>query len=161
MSIEDEWIKKLWYIYTMEYYSAIKRNPFEAILMRWTNLEPIIQVKSEREEQISYINAYTWKLERWYWLFAWQQWRCRHREQTCGRRVGRKGWDEWREWHGNIYIIICKIDSQWKFAVWLRVLKPMLCDSLEGWDGMRGGRQFQEGGIICIPIHFNWRVIVL
>ena len=62
----DEWIKKLWYIYTMEYYSAIKRNPFEAILMRWTNLEPIIQVKSEREEQISYINAYTWKLERWY-----------------------------------------------------------------------------------------------
>ena len=137
----------------MEYYSAIKRNPFEAILMRWTNLEPIIQVKSEREEQISYINAYTWKLERWYWLFAWQQWRCRHREQTCGRRVGRKGWDEWREWHGNIYIIICKIDSQWKFAVWLRVLKPMLCDSLEGWDGMRGGRQFQEGGIICIPIN--------
>ena len=119
----DEWIKKLWYIYTMEYYSAIKRNPFEAILMRWTNLEPIIQVKSEREEQISYINAYTWKLERWYWLFAWQQWRCRHREQTCGRRVGRKGWDEWREWHGNIYIIICKIDSQWKFAVWCREFK--------------------------------------
>ena len=34
----DEWIKKLWYIYTMEYYSAIKRNPFEAILMRWTRL---------------------------------------------------------------------------------------------------------------------------
>ena len=61
----DEWIKKLWYIYTMEYYSAIKRNPFEAILMRWTNLEPIIQVKSEREEQISYINAYIWNLERW------------------------------------------------------------------------------------------------
>ena len=39
----DEWIKKLWYIYTMEYYSAIKRNTFESILMRWMNLEPIIQ----------------------------------------------------------------------------------------------------------------------
>ena len=62
----DKWIKKLWYIYTMEYHSAIKRNAFEAILMRWTNLEPIIQVKSEREEQISYINAYIWNLEKLY-----------------------------------------------------------------------------------------------
>ena len=41
----DEWIKKLWYIYTMEYYSGIKRNTFETVLMRWTNQEPIIKVK--------------------------------------------------------------------------------------------------------------------
>ena len=39
----DEWIKKLWYTYTMEYYSAIKRNIFESVLMRWMNLEHIIQ----------------------------------------------------------------------------------------------------------------------
>jgi len=39
----DEWIKKLWYTYTMEYYSAIKRNAFEPVLMKWLNLEPIIQ----------------------------------------------------------------------------------------------------------------------
>ena len=39
----DEWIKTLWYIYTMEYQSAIKRNGFESVLMRWMNLEPIIQ----------------------------------------------------------------------------------------------------------------------
>ena len=39
----DEWIKKLWYIYTTEYYSAIKRNAFESALMSWMNLEPIIQ----------------------------------------------------------------------------------------------------------------------
>ena len=47
----DEWIKKLWYIYTMEYYPAIKSNAFELVLMRWMNLESIIQseVKSERE----------------------------------------------------------------------------------------------------------------
>ena len=38
----DEWIKKLWYIYTMEYYSAIKRNTLQSVLMRWMNLEPII-----------------------------------------------------------------------------------------------------------------------
>ena len=49
--LTDEWIKKLWYIYTMEYYSAIKRKMFESVLMRWMKLEPIIQseVKSERE----------------------------------------------------------------------------------------------------------------
>ena len=39
----DEWIKKLWYINTMEYYSAIKRNAFESVLMSWMNLEPIIE----------------------------------------------------------------------------------------------------------------------
>ena len=37
----DEWIRKLWYIYTMEYCSAIKNNAFESVLMRWMNLEPI------------------------------------------------------------------------------------------------------------------------
>ena len=41
--LTDEWIKKLWYIYTIEYYSAIKRNAFESVLMRWMNLEPTIQ----------------------------------------------------------------------------------------------------------------------
>ena len=39
----DKWIKKLWYIYTVEYYSAIKKNAFESVLMRWIKLEPIIQ----------------------------------------------------------------------------------------------------------------------
>ena len=63
----DEWIRKLWYIYTMEYYSAIKKNTFESVLMRWMKLEPIIQseVRSERKTSIQYINAYIWNLERW------------------------------------------------------------------------------------------------
>ena len=39
----DEWIKKLWYIYIMEFYSAIKRNAFESILTRGMNLEPITE----------------------------------------------------------------------------------------------------------------------
>ena len=47
----DEWIKKLWYIDTMEYYSAIKRNAFESILMRWMNLEPIIQSEVNQKEK--------------------------------------------------------------------------------------------------------------
>ena len=50
------------------------------------------------------------------------------------------------------YITICKIDSQWEFAVWLRELKPGLCNNLEGWDGEDGGREGQEGGDICIPM---------
>ena len=41
----DKWIKKLWYIYTMEYHSAIKRNTFESVLMKWMNLEHIIQIE--------------------------------------------------------------------------------------------------------------------
>ena len=39
----DKWIRKLWYIYTMEYYLAIKKNAFESVLMRWMKLDPIIQ----------------------------------------------------------------------------------------------------------------------
>ena len=46
----DEWIKKLWYIYMMEHYSAIKRNEFESVLIRWTNLEPIIQSKVRKRK---------------------------------------------------------------------------------------------------------------
>ena len=49
----------------MRYYSAIKRNTFESVPMRWMNLEPIIQ-SEVRKRQISYINAYIWNLERWY-----------------------------------------------------------------------------------------------
>ena len=41
--LADEWVRKLWFIYTMEYYSAIKKNTFESVLMRWMKLEPIIQ----------------------------------------------------------------------------------------------------------------------
>ena len=50
----DEWIKKKWYIYTMEYYSAIKMNAFESVLKRWTNLEPIIQSAVTQKEKYKY-----------------------------------------------------------------------------------------------------------
>ena len=50
----DEWIRKLWYIYTMEYYAAIKMNAFESILMRWMKLEPIIQSKVSQKEKHQY-----------------------------------------------------------------------------------------------------------
>ena len=50
----DDWIKKLLYVYTMEYYSAIKRNPFESVLMRWINLEPILQSEISQKEKDKY-----------------------------------------------------------------------------------------------------------
>ena len=50
----DEWIRKLWYIYIMEYYSAIKKNSFESVLMRWMKLEPIIQSELSQKDKDQY-----------------------------------------------------------------------------------------------------------
>ena len=50
----DEWMKKLWYIYMMEYHSAIKRNTFESVLMRQMNLKPIIQNEVNQKEKEKY-----------------------------------------------------------------------------------------------------------
>ena len=49
----DKWIRKLWYIYTREYYSAIK-NAFESVLMRWMKLEPIIQSEVSQKDKDQY-----------------------------------------------------------------------------------------------------------
>ena len=46
-----KWMGKLWYIYTMEYYSAIKKSAFESVLMRWMILEPIIQSEVSQKEK--------------------------------------------------------------------------------------------------------------
>ena len=62
----DEWTKKLWYMYTVEYYSVMIRNVFESVLVRWMNLEPSIQTEVSQRKQKSYINTYTWNLESWY-----------------------------------------------------------------------------------------------
>ena len=55
----DEWIK-LWYIYIMEYYSAIKRNKFESVLVMWMNLEPVIQSEKNKYHILTH---YIWNLE--------------------------------------------------------------------------------------------------
>ena len=54
MPSADEWIRKLWYIYTMEYYSAIKKSTFESVLMRWMKLEPIIQSEVSQKDKDQY-----------------------------------------------------------------------------------------------------------
>ena len=68
--LADEWIRKSWYIYTIEYYSVIKKKAFELVLMRWMKLESIIQNEVSQKEKHKYrkrntnINAYIWNLER-------------------------------------------------------------------------------------------------
>ena len=146
----DEWIKKLWYIFKTEHYSAIKRNTFESVLMRGMNLETIIQSEVSQKEKDKYsILTYIWNLENWYWRIYLQgsdgeTW---HREQTY--RHGEKGGKGKMYGKSNMetYITICKIDRQWEFAVWLRKLKQELCIYLEGWDGggEMGGRFKRQG----------------
>ena len=50
----DEWIREVWYIYTMEYYSAITKNAFESVLMRWIKLKLIIQSEIGQKEKDQY-----------------------------------------------------------------------------------------------------------
>ena len=62
----EEWIKGMWYICTMECYSATEGNSSESVMMRWTNLEPILQSeKKSQKEKDSVFNAYIWNLEGW------------------------------------------------------------------------------------------------
>ena len=62
--LADVWIKKMWYKNTMEYYSAMKKNALESVLVRWMNSESVMQreVKSERGK---HINSYLWNLGKW------------------------------------------------------------------------------------------------
>ena len=92
--LTDEWIKKLWYIYIREYYSAIKRTTFESVLMRWMNLELIIKNEvSQKEKDKYHILMHIWNLESGTKEFicraAMEKQTCRTDLWTCGK--GRRG----------------------------------------------------------------------
>ena len=73
----------MWYIHTKEYYSDLKRNAFESVLLRWMNLEPIIQSKVSQKEKDKIVFSYIYTESRRMVLknlFTGQQWRNRHRE---------------------------------------------------------------------------------
>ena len=69
------------YIHTMEYYSAIKRDKFESVVVKWMNLEPVIQSEVSQKKKNKYISTCTWNLEQWYYEPS--------REGTCGLSRGR------------------------------------------------------------------------
>ena len=64
----EELIRKLWYMYTMEYYSAIKQNTFESVVMKWMNLEPITFNEVSQKEKDKYCILPWW----WWWWFSHQ-----------------------------------------------------------------------------------------
>ena len=85
-------------------------------------------------------------------LFVGQHWRNRHSGQTYGHGERRGEGKIYGESKMETYIIVCKIDSQWEFAIRLRKLKQWLCINLDEWDGERDGIEVQKGGDICIPM---------
>ena len=108
----DEWIKKLWYINTMEYYSAIKKNSFESVLMRWMKLEPITQSEVSQKDKHQYsilTHIYgilkdgndnpickTEKETQMYRTDFWTLWekaRMRCSERTALKQVHYQGWN--------------------------------------------------------------------
>ena len=60
----DEWRKKMWHIYTMEYYSAIKRNEIELFVVRWMDLESVIQSEVRKSKTNTYANTYILNLKK-------------------------------------------------------------------------------------------------
>ena len=108
----DEQIQKLWCVFTMEYYSAIKRNTFE-----YKVDEPrACYTEKTKYHTLTYIYMQSGNMIQMN-LFAGQEQRFRHRQQTYGHSRDRTGWDALREQHWNI-ITIYKIDTQWKVDIW-------------------------------------------
>ena len=96
----DEWIRRRWYIYTMEYYSAIKKNSFESLLMRWMKLEPIIQSEISQKNKYQYsilMHIYGFRKMVTITLYGRPKKRLRCIEQTFGLYGRRWGWG-WSEW---------------------------------------------------------------
>ena len=91
----NEWIKKMWYIYTMECYLATKWNEVGSFLEIWMDLESVIQSEvSEKEKNRYRITMHMWNLEKWYrWTYFQVRKRDRCREWTCGPRGGRGLWE--------------------------------------------------------------------
>lgn len=85
-------------------------------------------------------------------LFAEAQWRHRRREETETRLEEEKGTVGSMESNMETYITICKIDSQWGFAIRLRELKQGLSNNLKEWDGVGRGREVSVGGDIGKPM---------
>ena len=98
-ALADKWIRKFWFIYTVEYYSAVRRNTFESVLLRWKNLEPVLQSGvSEREKQIPHIKTYILNLERRYQRSYVQGKKGdRRKEQTFGLSGRRRGLGDLRQ----------------------------------------------------------------
>ena len=108
-----DWIKKLWYIYTMEYDSAIKRDDYESVIVRWMSLEPVLQSEvSQKEKDIPHMCMESRKMVQWPYF----QGRNRDADVENGRAAQQRKWTMGHvervaltyKWHK------CKMDSSWE-----------------------------------------------
>ena len=151
----DEWIKKSCYIYTMEYYSAIKRNAFESVLMRWMNLKPIIQSEvSQKEKDEYHILTHIFGIQK------------NGSEEFIYRAAMEKQTqrpDLWTQGEGGGERVRCMEKVTWKLT--LPYVKQIANGNVLYVSGnsnrgsvstQRGGKEdagdIQEGGDICIPM---------
>ena len=136
----------------MEYYSAIKKNTFESILMRWMKLEPIIQSEVIQKEKHQYSIIYMeFRKMVTITLYARQQKRHRCIEQSFGLCGRGKGWDDLGEWHWNIYNIIYETSRQSRFYAWYWMLGAGALGWPRGmvWGWRREGVQDGEHVYTC------------
>ena len=90
--LTEEWIKKMWYIYTMEYYSAKNRNKIGSFVETWMDLETVIQSEVSQKEKSKYHIMYVESRKKVQMnRFARQKWRHRCREQLYGHQGGKAG----------------------------------------------------------------------
>ena len=149
----DEWIRKL-YKYTMECYSAIKKNAFESVVLRWIKLEPIIQSEVNQKDKHQYST-----LTCIYWIYkdGNDDLICKMTKETD---VKTEFWTLWKKarvgWFEKIalkmYITTYKIDDQSKFSAWNRALKA---GTLRQSRGMGWGGRWQRvmgRGDTCTPM---------
>ena len=109
--------------------------------------------KSEREKQITYINAYVWNLERWY-QWTCLQWRCRYRGWTVDTVGEGAGGMSWERSIATSTLLCVKIDRQWEFAVWP---KPRVLWQPRGvrWGRGRKGGSMEEACVYLWLIHVD------
>ena len=146
----------------MEYYPLfIKWSTFESVLMRRMNPEPTIQneVSQKEKKWVSYINTYMWNLERWYW---WTYLQGSNGDADIENKlvdiVGEgKGGKNWKSNTEKICITICKIDSQFEFAVWCRELTVGVLWQPRGvgWGGRWESDSRRECMYIC-----GWFILI-
>ena len=145
----DEWVKKMWHIYTMEYYLAIRQNETELSVVRWMDLESVIQSEVSQKEKNKYrMLTHIYMESKKKKMVLKNQTGIKTQTQRMDLRTwggGRVSWDKVREWYGHIYTTECKIYSQWEAAAQHREISSALCVHLEGWD-REGRREAQEGG---------------
>ena len=137
-------MKKMWYMYAVEYYSAIKRIQLGHSQRReWTCVCHRERSQSGRENQIAYVNTHIWNPEKRYRFVGeieMQAWRTDVWTGCGGRECG-------MNWGIRIHTdtLPC-VDSQWEPDAEHRELSLLLCDDLHGWDG---GGEYPEGSRGC------------